>query len=131
MSGAPSLSSGDRQTVLLVEDERLVRELLTEFLETAGYPVLAAADAESAHSLAGGASPHPPDVLISDLALPGQNGIDLFRALKRLLPQLKALFISGCASDETFTAAAAALGVPILTKPFTRDVLLHALNTLK
>jgi len=104
---APPTDRAGRGTVLVVEDEELVRMLLVEVLEGDGYTVLEAADGATAlarlsEAAAGregageGAGP-PVDLLVTDVGLPGLNGRQLAEAAKAHYPDLKVLFLTGYA----------------------------------
>ena len=73
-----------QQTVLLIEHDAWLRSLLTNILaDTEGYVVLPAADGQAGLSLA---QQHRPDVIVLDLALPDQSGLEVLRQLKTQLP---------------------------------------------
>ncbi|WP_049976144.1 PAS domain-containing sensor histidine kinase [Azospirillum sp. B506] len=97
---APAGGQAGRGTVLVVEDEELVRMLLVEVLESAGYTALEAGDGATALArLAGagtGAKP-PVDLLVTDVGLPGLNGRQLAEAARARYPDLKVLFLTGYA----------------------------------
>ena len=104
---APPTGRAGRGTVLVVEDEELVRMLLVEVLEGDGYTVLEAADGTTAldrlsEAAAGrdgageGAGP-PVDLLVTDVGLPGLNGRQLAEAAQARHPDLKVLFLTGYA----------------------------------
>src|SRR5262245_36409653 len=85
---------GSKATVLIVDDEPLVRDLLSRILERDGYSVLTAADGQQALQLA---SEHGDaiDLLVSDIQMPGMTGIELAKQLNRFLPNLPVLLMSG------------------------------------
>jgi two-component system OmpR family response regulator len=68
-----------KNTILIVDDEEEIRLLLREFLEKNGFAVLAAADGQQALQLA---EEHRPDLVITDLLLPKEHGIDVIQAIK-------------------------------------------------
>lgn len=68
-----------KNTILIVDDEEEIRLLLREFLEKNGFAVLAAADGQQALQLA---DEHRPDLVITDLLLPKEHGIDVIQAIK-------------------------------------------------
>jgi PAS domain S-box-containing protein len=109
------------QTILLVEDEPLVRELSREMLERQGYRVILAANANEAIQI--GASAGAFDLLITDVNMPAITGVELARRLKSWHPRLKVLYISGYeedggdSDDESFDRSA------VLQKPFSADSL--------
>src|SRR5579864_8441143 len=81
-------------TILLVEDETLLREVTCEILESAGYRVLKTCNAAEAISAF---SEYKTIVrlLLTDVVLPGQNGRDLANELRSVCPKLRIIFISG------------------------------------
>src|SRR5262245_34058494 len=82
-----------KATVLIADDDQLVRDLLNRILERDGYNVLTAADGQEALQLA---SEHGNviDMLVSDIQMPGMNGIELAKQLNRFLPTLPVLLVS-------------------------------------
>jgi PAS domain S-box-containing protein len=113
-------------TVLLVEDDALVRGLALRTLEGAGHRVLVAASGEEALALAR-RHEEPIDLLVSDLVMPGMGGVELADRLEQQRPGLRVLFVSGYASDE-HAAGTALWGRAFLSKPFTRERLLTAID---
>jgi two-component system cell cycle sensor histidine kinase/response regulator CckA len=117
---APSVTG--HETVLVVEDEVGVREIVCWFLRGGGYTVLEAANADAAEAICR-SQQGAIDLLLSDVVLPGVSGPRLAEVLKVRVPGLKTLFISGYpaeASVETGLAAGA-----FLAKPFSREALLQ------
>ncbi len=108
-----------RKTVLVVEDEREVRELACEFLKSAGYSVLTAEDGLEALEIAKGfgKSIH---VVLTDIVMPRMRGPALAKRLKTLLPHLKIVYMTGyleqSAPDDDFLQDAF-----FLQKPFSRE----------
>lgn len=109
--------------ILLVEDDDLVREVTAEMLEEAGHHVLTAASAADAERLAETATI---DLLITDIVMPGGNGVDLARRLALRQSGMKTLFTTG----YTRHIAPELADAPILDKPYHRDALLHAIGRL-
>jgi len=118
-----------RETVLLVEDEELVRELVHDFLVSAGYDVLQAQDAEKAISIARSAGPSIAAV-VTDVVLPGMNGSDLAEKLRELSPHIRVLYVSGYPGAGVFDKAAFGAGSDFLSKPFTRQMLTQKLRDM-
>ncbi|SMF44196.1 PAS domain S-box-containing protein [Azospirillum oryzae] len=99
---APPTGRAGRGTVLVVEDEELVRMLLVEVLEGDGYTVQEAADGPAAlarlsEAAAGPEAKPPVDLLVTDVGLPGLNGRQLAEAAQAHYPDLKVLFLTGYA----------------------------------
>ncbi len=112
---APVTITRGSGTVLLVEDEKAVRELATEALTAAGWHVRAAGDGASALAQAAG---QPIDLVISDVVMPGMSGWELCRRLDRERPGLPVIFISGYAGDQTPPEIASRPRTIFLGKPF-------------
>ena len=110
-------ASGDRETILVVDDEAGIRELIRKILSRERYRVLEAGSAEEAQAAARG---QQIDLLITDVMLPGINGPELARRMQQAAPRLKALFISGHTGSAIIPPGAA-----FLAKPFTLAALLE------
>ena len=111
------------ETLLLVEDEDFVRELVREFLQASGYTVIEASSAEDAIAIIENEDTPPIDLLVTDVVLPGLNGARLAEQLKSRMPRLEALYISGYPGDSMFRGESFDPGTSFLAKPFTRHVL--------
>jgi len=105
------------ETILLVEDETSVRDLVRETLRANGYTVLAAADPGDAERLA---KSHrgPIHLLLTDVVMPGRNGRALAEELRRLRPSLRVLFMSGHEEQPVPPTAPSPGGTAFLAKPF-------------
>lgn len=106
--------------VLVVEDEALVRLLVVQILEEAGYAVREAAEARSALKLL--QSGEFIDLVVTDVGLPGVNGKQLADQARGLRPDLKILFMTGYADDALLDDVLPE-GVDLITKPFDLDAL--------
>jgi len=111
-----------RGTILLVEDEDFLLEVTSEILESAGYRVIKARNAEEAtklfrqfHSIV--------ELLLTDVVLPGQNGRDLANQLRRISPQLRIVFISGYPENAVTRSGIREDGMSYLSKPFSSQSL--------
>lgn len=113
--------------VLLVEDEPLVRDMVRAFLERAGYGVEAVGTAEE---VLDGWSDRAVDLLLTDVMLPGRNGVQLATALREQQPDLKVLYISGNVSDPAARESIQSSDTLFLAKPFSRATLLDAIHSL-
>ncbi len=110
--------------ILLVEDERGVRQLTRRILDRAGYQVLEATngnDAQRVLSDHGGRV----DLLLTDVIMPGCGGPELFRRLEGQRPGLRVLFMSGYTPDSVARKVGLGRGLPFIQKPFTSATLLR------
>jgi PAS domain S-box-containing protein len=115
--------------VLLVEDEDMVRGLLEETLESAGFEVVTARNgAEAVEGLERG-GPRP-DILVTDVVMPKMSGPELARRLETMLPDLRVLFISGYTADELQSRVGFGAGVGFLQKPFSPPTLIEKVREL-
>ncbi len=116
--------------VLLVDDDELVRETIAAFLEEEGFRLLmAASGAEALALLAAGETV---DVLVTDLSMPGMDGIALIRAAQQRRPDLPALLLTGYAQEDAVLAVNGALSgtFSLLRKPVRGRELVDRLRTL-
>jgi PAS domain S-box-containing protein len=110
------------ETVLIVEDEALVRMLIVEVLEDLGYASLEAGDAASVLRVFEAGVRF--DLLITDVGLPGSiNGRQLADAAREIRPDLKVLFITGYAQNAAIGNGVLEPGMAMMTKPFALDAL--------
>ncbi|HYC76351.1 MAG TPA: response regulator [Planctomycetota bacterium] len=113
----PVMQILDPPTVLLLEDEPMVRDLAARELERAGYRVVAARDGVEALLLA--ESEPVIDLVVADVMLPRLGGPEFVRVLRSRRPEVPALFISGYAEDPLGEPGAWRSGDAFLPKPFT------------
>jgi signal transduction histidine kinase/ActR/RegA family two-component response regulator len=116
-------------TVLLVEDEPEVRELLVQTLSHAGYTVVAAANGRAALE-AFEAAGQPIDIIVTDVVMPETSGHALVRAARARRPDLKVLFISGYADEGATGEMVQDASTRYLQKPFNRNQLLRGIAEL-
>ena len=109
---------GGCETVLLVEDEESVRELVKVTLSSRGYKVLEAGDGESGLRLAADTNGSI-DILVTDVMMPGMGGRELATKLSAIRPGICVLFLSGYTEDVIVTPGALGPGAAFLQKPFT------------
>jgi CheY-like chemotaxis protein len=120
--GASSSQSGGSETVLLVEDEESVRQLVRETLESKGYKVLEADHGEAALQIASEYS-DTIDILITDVVMPGMGGRELSARLSATCPETKVLYLSGYTEDAIAHDGGLESGTAFLQKPFTLQML--------
>jgi len=110
------------ETILFVEDEQSVRDLVREFLGATGYCVLEAADGVQAQKIAA-SHPGPIHLLVTDVVMPHLSGPELATKLGKQRPEMKVLFISGYTDDTVFRHGVLEGGVAFLQKPFNLKAL--------
>lgn len=111
-------------TILLVEDEEIVRNLTRHILKDAGFRVYEAGSAEAALELLESQPIHI-DFLVTDVVLPGMNGPLLAKKLKEKQPDLPVLYISGYTENAIAHHGVVDEGVELLQKPFTPKALVQ------
>ncbi len=117
------------ETVLLVEDEVLVRNLAADALRRQGYQVLTASTGLEALELTVQML-HPIDLLVTDVVMPQMGGEQLAARLLAAQPALKVLFISGYADVAVAQHGTVLPGTALLQKPFTPGQLVHRVREL-
>ena len=111
-------AAGGSETILLVEDEDSVRQLIRETLESRGYQVLQAANGHAALALAASRS-DTIHLVITDVVMPGLSGHELVQQLLATRPTTKVLFLSGHAEETVATPLSSQSPQAFLQKPFT------------
>jgi len=125
----PSSLARGTETVLLAEDEQDVREVAREFLESAGYIVLEAADGNAALEISATHS-GAIDLLITDMVMPGISGQELARKMRSLRDGIRVIYMSGYSEHAAGEAAKCDAAAAVLTKPFSRAVLLRTVRDI-
>ena len=125
----PSSLARGTETVLLAEDEQDVREVAREFLESAGYTVLEAAGGAEALEVSA-AHAGPIDLLITDMVMPGISGQELARKMRGLREGIRVIYMSGYSEHAAGEAAKCDAAAMVLTKPFSRAVLLRTVRDI-
>jgi two-component system cell cycle sensor histidine kinase/response regulator CckA len=114
----PQNETGGCETVLLVEDEESVRELVRVTLASRGYNVLEAENGECGLRAAEGFAGNI-DILITDVVMPGIGGRELAKKLLQLRPGISVLYLSGYTEDAVITQGTLGPSNAFLQKPFT------------
>jgi CheY-like chemotaxis protein len=125
MSQAPE----QRPTVLVVDDEEDLRDIMRRMLERRGFITLIAGDSQQAIALC---REHPGDidVLVTDLGLPGVSGGDLSRAAAELRPKMQVVYISGLPRELAVADGLIAGDALLVNKPFSTERLVEALRSV-
>ncbi|MEA5511449.1 response regulator [Crocosphaera sp. UHCC 0190] len=116
--------------VLVVEDTISEMELISDYLRDSGYTVISTNDAKDA---LGKVEQHKPDIVVTDLVMPGMSGLELCRSLKKN-PETKNLSIVVCTSKNQDLDRMWAMkqGADVyITKPFTKEQLVRAVKSVE
>lgn len=124
---APRADSGE--TILLVDDEPLIRMVASEELEELGYTVIGVGDGPAALKVLN--SKRPINLLITDVGLPGgMNGRQLAEAARASRPGLEVLFITGYAENAVLSHGHLEPGMHMMSKPFQMDSFARRVKSL-
>jgi CheY-like chemotaxis protein len=126
---SPEKGAAGSETVLLVEDEEILRKLAAEILRSSGYQVIEAASGEEALDVWGRASSSI-HLLVSDMIMPGMNGRALAERLRESSPALKVLYISGYTENILDLHGPLSGTTSFLQKPFQPRVLTKRVREL-
>jgi two-component system, cell cycle sensor histidine kinase and response regulator CckA len=118
------------ETVLLVEDDELVRDLANRLLKQQGYKVLVAVNGEEALRVAREHDGQKIHLLLTDIVMPQMGGKELADKLKILRPDVKVLYTSGYAGDAIVHHGVLDPGTHFLQKPFSLKTLSHKVREL-
>jgi CheY-like chemotaxis protein len=117
------------ETILLVEDETVVRHLVAEILENTGYTVLQAGDGPSALELLRRHSGKL-DLLVTDVVMPGMSGPEVAHAVTSMRPGTEVLYTSGYTDSAIGHHGVLEPGIAFLQKPFSADDLNRKVRAL-
>lgn len=117
---APAETGTRRARILVVDDERSMRELLAIVLRREGYDVLLAENGRTAIDML---EREPVELLISDIKMPDMSGVDVLRAAKQVDQDILGIMITAFASTETAVEAMRLGACDYLSKPFDVDLL--------
>lgn len=109
------------ELILIVDDDDPVRVMLARLLRTQGYTVVQAANATQARTVL---SEEHPALVISDIVMPGESGIELRRTIAEWWPDLPVILISGYSAEGPAEFAARTPNTSFVQKPFAADQLL-------
>jgi CheY-like chemotaxis protein len=125
---APGQVRGN-ETIVVVEDEPLVKNLVSEVLRKSGYQVM---EFTNGREVLARVKHHdgPIHLLVTDVVMPAMGGVELARHLAQGRPEMRVLFISGYTDDLVGRQGLLQSGRAFLQKPFTPDTLLHRVRVL-
>ena len=126
--GVASPRSGSGESVLVVEDEAVVRTLIVEVLHDLGYRTLEAADGPAGLRVL--QSSERIDLLVTDVGLPGMNGRQLADQARVVRRDLKVLFITGYAETAAMSSGFLEPGMAMMTKPFSTEALMSRIQSI-
>jgi PAS domain S-box-containing protein len=115
---------GGEETILVVEDEPEVRELIREILVRKGYSVILAGGGDEAVLLSGGFK-EPIHLLVTDVVMPGMNGRELAYRISAARQGIKVIFMSGYTDDVISHHGVLGDGIEFLEKPFSPETLIN------
>lgn len=124
-----SQTEGGQETILVVEDNDAVREVVATVLRDRGYQVLQAADAMQALAIVDNLQA-PLHLLLTDVVMPGMNGVELAQQVRQRLPEVKVLYTSGYTENVLFERDVSHEGTAFLAKPYRPDQLASKVREL-
>ena len=124
MEDSDRMQSAQR-TVLVVDDEDVIRETVREILTDEGYRVIAALDGSEVMSMV---AREDPDVVLLDVWMPERDGIVLLKEIRRERPEARVIMISGHGSIHTAVTATKLGAFDFIEKPLSLDGLLAAIK---
>jgi two-component system, cell cycle sensor histidine kinase and response regulator CckA len=119
---------GGLETLLVAEDEEVVRAFLKRILEKAGYRVIVAGDGEEA--VAQFREHGDISLVLSDVVMPKKNGKEILAEIRKIKPGIKMIFISGYTADIIHQKGEMDEGVEFIPKPFTKHNLLQKIRAV-
>jgi CheY-like chemotaxis protein len=117
------------RTVLIVDDEQGVRNIVRRLLERGGYRVIEAADGAAALTIIERSEVHI-DLLLTDMVMPGMHGRELIARFRAKRPGLPVISMSGFTGEMTQTRDTSPELAAVLTKPFSSDALFRAVSAV-
>jgi len=111
--------------ILVIDDDLGVRGIIEQILKSAGHKVILAADGSEGIRLC---RTEPADLVITDIFMPGQDGVQTIMQFRNLFPQVPIIAMSGITEGEMLAVAQKLGAVAILKKPFDHEQLLIAVE---
>jgi len=117
-------------TILLVEDELMVRKMLLDVLHSQGYHVLEAINGQNALEIARQPHQEKINLLLTDVVMPKMNGLDLVRQFSPEFPETKIILMSGYTEDPTFKDVKTQHNAEFIAKPFLPQALKQKIEAI-
>ena len=114
-------------TILIVEDDQDLRESLATALRDEGYHVISAQDADEAIA---SVKAHKVNIVFMDICLPGLNGVEVYKAIKKIQPSAITVMMTGFFVQDLVNEAINAGAYDILYKPFAMDDILKVIRKI-
>lgn len=125
MQDLPQATPGEQPRILVVDDEKFIRDILAEFLSFEGYEVHTAADGAIA---LGELQEHPFDLVITDLKMPKIGGLDLLKEINSTFPETLTIIMTGFGTVETALTAMKQGAYDYVLKPFKTEDMVHTVQ---
>ena len=113
------------QSILITEDDHVQREVIDDILSHSGYEVTTSESAETTLDIL---KDRGFDLMVTDMRMPGMDGLELLRQAKRLRPELEVVVMTAHATIRTAVTAMKEGAIDYLEKPFDKDELLHVIG---
>ena len=117
------------QSVLICDDEELMRQVTGQMLQRVGYSVLYASNGDETVEVFKSCLTGV-DLVIMDLSMPGESGLEVYRRLKNIDSSVRVIFSSGYVNDNRLTEAEKEGAAGFLHKPYTMDKLLRTVHSI-
>jgi DNA-binding response OmpR family regulator len=116
--------------IIVVDDEPVIADTLVNMLQGEGHDAFAVSNGKSAISLTKLMQPARPDLLVTDVVMPGMNGVETAKEMVKLVPTCRIILFSGQAAsiDLVSNAEAEGYSFEILAKPINPNILLATIN---
>ncbi len=125
MQDPPEASTSDQPHILVVDDEKYIREILADFLSLEGYAVCTASDGAAAIEQL---RQSPYDLVITDLKMPKLGGLDLLKEIATCYPETLTIIMTGFGTVETAIAAMKQGAYDYILKHFTTEEMMHTVQ---
>ncbi|MFH1437853.1 MAG: response regulator [Pseudomonadota bacterium] len=128
VNAGPARPAGGNETILMVEDQGIVRRMTVRILQALGYSIIEAANGREGHKIFADRNEEI-DLVILDLTMPEMSGTEMLQKMKEINPRLKVIITSGYPRDEPVNELVRQ-GAGFLQKPFPIEELADAIRRL-